>query len=141
MPEIRMDQKGAAAVKISPEIMEGILDAYPYEIVFADRTHTVRYMNRTAQIRYGDRVKIGESLFRCHNENSRKKIEEFLAAADQGAQGEMFETYNRKTGEREFFVPVRDTDGSVIGYFERHEMPWDASDPARSTAEYWKNRI
>ena len=30
-----------------------------------------------------------------------------------------------------FFVTVRDDEGKVIGYFERHEMHWDFSDPGK----------
>ena len=66
-------------------------------------------------------------------------IEEFLKRADAG-EDEMFETYNTKTGEREFFVPVRDSNKHVIGYFERHEMPWDESNPKVPVTEYWKHR-
>lgn len=127
-------------MEITKEVLAAILDAYAYEIVFADREHIVRYMNKTAKVRYGDRVIVGNSLFNCHNENSKKKIEAFLERADAG-EDEMFEVYNGKTGEREFFVPVRDAQGKVIGYFERHEMPWDKSDPAKSVSEYWKNRV
>ncbi|MBR4446621.1 MAG: PAS domain-containing protein [Solobacterium sp.] len=125
---------------ITKEILQGILDAYPYEVVFVDRTHTVRWMNRTAQKRYGQRVIIGSSLFNCHNESTKPKIEEFLRRADAGEE-EMFETYNRKTGEREFFVPVRNQEGMVIGYFERHEVPWSAEEAAEPVGEYWKRRL
>lgn len=125
---------------ITKEILESILDAYAYEIVFVDCNHIVQYMNKTAKQRYGNRVVIGNSLFNCHNENSKHKIEEFLKRADNG-EDEMFETYNKKTGEREFFVPVRNKQGEVIGYFERHEMPWDKDAPEISVFEYWKHRI
>ena len=53
-----------------------------------------------------NRAQINQSLFNCHSESSKAKIEEFLKRADTG-EDEMFETYNTKTGEREFFVPVR----------------------------------
>ena len=96
------------------DVLLGILDAYAYEIVFVDRNHIVQYMNKTAKQRYGQRVQIGQSLFQCHNENSRYKIEEF-------------------------FVPVR-VDGQVIGYFERHEAPWDQEHPEVPVGEYWKRR-
>ncbi len=126
-------------MEITKEILESILDAYSYEIVFADRQHMVRYMNKTAKERYGNRVQINQSLFDCHNENSKIKIEEFLKRADAG-ENEMFEAYNTKTGEREFFVPVRDHNQQVIGYFERHEMPWDENNPDIPVTEYWKHR-
>ena len=127
-------------MEINEEVLAAILDAYAYEIVFADRNHIVRYMNAVAKRRYTGRVNIGASLFNCHNENSRIKIEAFLKRADEG-ENEMYELYNSKTGEREFFVPVRNKDGHVIGYFERHEKPWDSFHPEIPVVDYWTNRI
>lgn len=124
-------------MEITFEVLKAILDAYPYEIVFVDRTHTVRYLNKTARRRYGNRVVIGNSLFNCHNESTKPKIEAFLERADRG-EAEMFETLNGNTGEREFFTPVRDESGTVIGYFERHEVPWDPSNAAAPVGDYWK---
>ena len=126
-------------MEIAQATLEAILDAYPYEVVYVDRTHTVRYLNRTARERYGDRVRVGGSLFVCHNERARAKIEEFLRRADEG-ECEMFETLNGTTGEREFFVPVRGADGKVEGYFERHEVPWDAAKPDEPVGRYWERR-
>lgn len=116
-------------MEINMEVLAAILDAYAYEVVFVDRTHTVRYLNKAAKKRYGEIVKIGNSIFNCHNERAKVKIEEFLARADAGEEGEMFEVLNGSTGEREFFVPVRDAQGKVIGYFERHENYWTKDKP------------
>ena len=126
-------------MEINEAVLSAILDAYPYEIVFVDRTHTVRYMNKTAKKRYEGRVFIGNSLFNCHNESTKPKIEAFLERADAG-ENEMFEVYNGKTGEREFFTPVRDSSGTVIGYFERHEVPWDDEHPEVPVGDYWLRR-
>lgn len=115
-------------MEVTREVLEGIINAYSYEVIFVDRTHTVRFINDAAARKYGDVVQIGRSLFNCHNEISKTKIEEFLARADAG-ENEMFEVYNRATHEREYFVPVRGKDGSVIGYFERHEASWSESNP------------
>ena len=125
-------------MEINTDLLSAILDAYAYEIVFVDRHHIVRYMNKVAKERYAGRVQVGQSLFCCHNENSRQKIEAFLQRADQG-EDEMFETLNQKTGEREFFVPVR-VKGQVVGYFERHEASWDKKEPDVPVFEYWKHR-
>ena len=125
---------------IDAPVLQAILDAYPYEIVFVDRTHTVRWLNAAARRRYGDRVVIGGSLFNCHNERTRPKIEAFLRRADAG-EDEMFETLNGTTGEREFFVPVRYRTGAVIGYFERHEVPWSAEHPDEPVGDYWERRV
>lgn len=94
-----------------------------------DRFHMVRYLNKAARARYDGVVKVGGSIFSCHNERAGGKIEEFLSRADAGEEGEFFETLNRATGEREFFVPVRGRDGTVIGYFERHEASWSPERP------------
>jgi len=109
--------------------LRAILDAYPYEIVYCDRTNTIRFLNAAAKKKYGDVIHAGGSLFSCHNERAKDKISRFLARADAGETGEMFETLNKSTGEREFFVPVRDENGIVIGYFERHENCWDPTKP------------
>lgn len=124
-------------MEITIEVLKGILDAYVYEVIFVDRQHIVRYMNQTAKQRYGNRVEIGNSLFNCHNEKAKVKIEEFLKRADNG-ENEMFEVLNGKTGEREFFVPVRDSVGNVIGYFERHEVSWSKEMAEEPVLEYWK---
>lgn len=127
-------------MEITKEVLQAIIDAYPYEIVFVNRDHIVRFMNKTAQRRYKGRVIIGNSLFNCHNEGSKVKIEQFLKRADEGEE-EMFETYNQKTGEREFFTPVKDDEGKVIGYFERHEAPWTKEEASKEVGDYWLNRI
>lgn len=126
-------------MELNEKLFEAILDAYPYEIVFVDRTHTVRWLNRTARKRYGGILTVGNSLFNCHNERTRPKIEAFLRRADEG-EDEMFETWNGETGEREFFVPVRDENGDVIGYFERHEVPWTRERAEEPVGEYWKRK-
>lgn len=119
------------------ELLESILNALPYEIVFCDRNHTIQYLNKTAKQHYGERIHIGNSIFNCHNQESKKKIMNFLEKADAGSD-EMFEAYNPIKQEREFFTPVRDSNGKVIGYFERHEVHWDTMHPEEPVGEYWK---
>lgn len=125
-------------MEITKEILSYILDAYAYEVVFADRNHIVQYMNKAAKKRYAGRIDVGGSLFNCHNESSKAKIEEFLRRAENGEE-EMFETFNPQKQEREFFVPVKDDNGHVIGYFERHEVNWSLDDPKKPVSEYWKH--
>lgn len=115
---------GVNKMEINVKLLSAILDAYPYRVVFCDREHIVRYMNKDARERYAGRVKIGDSIFNCHNAESCKKIEAFLARADAG-EDEMLEAVSPSKREREFFTPVRDEDDRVIGYFERHEDYWE----------------
>lgn len=125
---------------MNKEVFEAIINAYPYEIVFVDRNHIIQYMNKTAEERYAGRAKVGASLFNCHNERAKVKIEEFLKRADEG-EDEMFQIYNKKHDEREFFVPVRDKEGKVIGYFERHEVYWDRKEASIGVKGYWEKVI
>ena len=104
------------------EVLESILDACPYEIVFCNREHVIEYLNATAKQHYQNRIHIGE---------------QFLERADKG-ETEMFEAYNPIKKEREFFVPVRNNDGKVIGYYERHEVLWSEDNPQEPVGEYWK---
>lgn len=127
-------------MEMNGDVLKAILDSYPYEIVFVDLNHTVQFMNTAAKRRYPGRVVIGQSLFNCHNEGSKVKIEKFLERAQNG-ENEMFEVYNTKTGEREFFTPVRNSNGEVIGYFERHEVHWELDHPEELIGDYWKRRL
>ncbi len=105
-------------------LLSAILDAYPYQVVYCDRNHIIRYMNRAAHQLYNGKIGLGDSIFNCHNADSCRKIEAFLARADAGEE-EMPEAVSLQKGEREFFTPVRNREGKVIGYFERHEDYWD----------------
>ena len=53
------------------EMSKGILNSYPYPIVFVDNDYIIRYMNRNAEYHYyeerGYKNLIGKSLFDCHN--------------------------------------------------------------------------
>ena len=60
--------------ELNMDVLKSILNAYPYEVIFCDRTHTVRFINKAAKERYGDVVQVGRSIFNCHNDNSRMKI-------------------------------------------------------------------
>ena len=76
------------------ELLESILNALPYEIVFCDRNHTIQYLNKTAKQHYGERIHIGDSIFNCHNQESKKKIMNFLEKADAGS--DFFSSGRRK---------------------------------------------
>ena len=59
------------------EIMEGILNAYPYPIVFVDNDYIIRFLNRFAKYHYyeerGYGDLIGKSIFDCHLTDAAKE--------------------------------------------------------------------
>ena len=60
------------------DIMKGILDSYPYAIVFVDNEYIIRFMNRYARYHYymerGYGELVGRSLFACHGKESAQAI-------------------------------------------------------------------
>ena len=107
------------------EMMEGILNSYPYPIVFVDGGYVIRYMNRYAKYHYyqerGYEDLIGKSLFDCHdNPQSREKIK----AAYDGIRRNGKEVYLGVTArnQRYYMQGVRNSKGEWIGFFERFEL-------------------
>ena len=106
-------------------ILRGILDSYPYPIVFADDTFTIRYLNRYAKYHYyqerGYSDLIGKSLFECHGrEASRERIRAAFEKMKSDGK-ELFVGVNTRN-QRLYMQPVRDGDGRLIGFIERFEL-------------------
>ena len=106
-------------------ILRGILDSYPYPVVFVDDTFTIRYLNRYAKYHYyqerGYPDLIGKSIFDCHD---RADSQERIRAAFEKMKSdgkEMFVGVNARN-QRLYMQPVRDESGRLIGFFERFEL-------------------
>lgn len=59
--------------ELNMDVLKSILNAYPYEVVFCDRTHTVRFINKAAKARYGDVVQVGR-IFNCDFSDPGKPV-------------------------------------------------------------------
>ncbi len=108
---------------IDMNLMASLLDSFKNPVVFADTEHTIIYMNKPAIERFSDRggVKlIGTSLLECHNEQSRKTIVEIMTAMQNG-EDERLITDSEK--HRAYMRAVRDSEGRLLGYYERYEPP------------------
>ncbi|MDO4355892.1 MAG: PAS domain-containing protein [Clostridia bacterium] len=106
-------------------ILRGIVDSYPYPIVFVDDQYVIRFMNRYAKYHYnverGYGDLIGKSLFDCHNdEKSRERIMQSFEAMKKDGK-ERFVGVNLRN-LRIYMQPVRGQDGKVCGFFERFEL-------------------
>lgn len=105
------------------EMYRYILDSIPYRIVYVDKDHIIRWMNKEAKHHYYDvrgyRDLEGKSIFECHNEHSK----EALIKAVEKLKNHGNEIYLGVsiTNERKYINPVRDENGELIGYFERFE--------------------
>ena len=107
------------------EIMRGILDSYPYPIVFVDGDFIIRFMNKRARYHYyeerGYGPLLGKCLFDCHTApGSEAMIRKAWASICQNGK-EIFLKVNARN-ERIFIQGVRGEDGRWIGFFERFEQ-------------------
>lgn len=94
-------------------------------IVVCDTAHKIVYMNPAAcdsYKKYGGASLLGTSLLSCHNESSRAKILSMLAWFGESRDNNIVHTYyNKKENKDVYMVALREQDGTLIGYYEKHE--------------------
>ena len=101
-------------------ILRGIVDSYPYPIVFVDDTYTIRFLNRYAQYHYyqerGYRDLVGKSLFLCHDtEAAKERIQKAFEKMKSDGK-EVFVGVNLRN-QRIYMQPVRGPGGAPAGLF------------------------
>lgn len=94
-------------------------------VVICNLENEIIYMNPTAIARYqkrGGAALIGKSLLDCHNPNSAKMIKKVvLWFAKSKENNIVYTSYNEKENKDVYMVALRDEDGTLIGYYEKHE--------------------
>lgn len=104
---------------------KSVIDADNTSIVLCDVNHTIVYMNPSATERYakkGGASLIGHSLLTCHNEESNSIIRMVLAWFEESRENnKVFTFHNEKENKDVYMVALRDNDGNLIGYYEKHE--------------------
>ena len=94
-------------------------------IVLCDREHTIVYMNPAAvnnYARYGGGNLVGHSLLNCHNSESCNIIKKVLLWFKENHDNNMIYTsHNEKQNKDVYMVALRDSNGELIGYYEKHE--------------------
>ncbi len=106
-------------------LFKSVLEQDRAAIVLCDLQHTIVYMNPAATARYANRggaALVGRSLLDCHGPASNAMIERVAAwfAADQSHN--IIYTYrNEKENKDVYMVALRADDGTLIGYYEKHE--------------------
>lgn len=107
------------------EMLEGILNSYPYPIVFVDNDYNIRFMNKNAQYHYyeerGYKNLIGKSLFDCHND---EKAIERIKRGYEGIKRNGKEVFVCITSrnQRVYMQGVKNSKGEWIGFIERFEL-------------------
>lgn len=104
------------------EILKGILDSYPYSIVFVDNDYMIRYMNKNAHEHHEKKGRdlIGKSIFDCHNEKSVEKIKKYYEEIK--STGKDIFVFGNSKKQRVYMQGVRNGKGEWIGFIERFEL-------------------
>ncbi|MDE6663629.1 MAG: PAS domain-containing protein [Lachnospiraceae bacterium] len=94
-------------------------------VVICNLEHEIIYMNPAAIARYhksgGDKL-IGTSLLNCHNDKSCELIKKVIAWFEENTENNIIYTFrNPKENKDVYMVALRDENGALIGYYEKHE--------------------
>lgn len=106
-------------------MFKSIIEQDRNPVVICDLQHTIVYMNPAAVANYAKRggaSLLGQSLLDCHNENSNRLIKEVVAWFEASTENNMIYTYKSEGKNKdEYMVALRDEEGKLIGYYEKHE--------------------
>lgn len=111
----------------SMEIMsflKSVVDNDTDAVVVCDLSHTMCYLNPAAVKRYekrGGAALIGKSVLDCHNEHSRRMIDLVIEWYQKDASHNVvFLGFQEKRQEDLYMIALRDEQGKLIGYYEKH---------------------
>ena len=99
---------------------KSVLDSDTAPVVLCDLSHTIVYMNPASVKRYRQDL-TGRSLRLCHNEKSNEMIDRVLNWFQKSKENNSVFTF-RNEGENKdvYMIALRDDDGNLIGYYEKH---------------------
>lgn len=102
-------------------LFKSVIDQDQSPIVICDTNSTIVYMNPAAINRYHTDL-TGKSLNGCHNSHSNEMIKKVLDWFNKSSDNNIIFTYhNSKENKDVYMVALRDSNKSLIGYYEKHE--------------------
>lgn len=104
---------------------KSIVDQDRCAVVICNLEHEILYMNPAAVERYAKRGGanlVGKSLLSCHKAESSEMIQKVAAwFAESREHNIIYTSHNRRENKDVYMVALRDGDGTLIGYYEKHE--------------------
>ena len=103
------------------QLFKSVIDQDRAPVVICDLESRIVYMNPSAIARYhGDLT--GKSLKACHNSDSNEKIDRVLAWFAKSRENNTVFTFRNEREQKDvYMVALRDGEGELIGYYEKHE--------------------
>ncbi len=103
------------------KLIKSIIDQDKAPIVICDFDSVIVYMNPSSIEKYHSDL-TGKSLKMCHTPDSNEKIEKVLSWFKMSSENNVVYTYrNEKENKDVYMVALRDDNGTLIGYYEKHE--------------------
>lgn len=104
---------------------KSMIDEDKAAVVICDTEHKIIYMNPAACENYskwGGAELLGKNLFECHNSRSQEMIHKVVEwfQADK-SHNRIYTYYNEKQNKDVYMIALRDEQGALIGYYEKHE--------------------
>ena len=104
---------------------KSIIDQDPVPVVICGVDHTILYLNPAAIRAHADRggeAMVGQSLLDCHKPESNRRIQQVVDwfRADV-RHNRVYTAHRDKFNRDQYMVALRDDDGTLIGYYEKHE--------------------
>lgn len=119
-----MEQKGSGR-DLSP-YFRSIVETDRCAVVVCSPEHEIIYMNPAAVGRYAKRggaALVGKNLLDCHSGSSREMIQKVVDwFRESSAHNLIYTSYNEKENKDVYMAALRDEDGRLIGYYEKHEF-------------------
>ena len=100
---------------------KSIIEQDTEPVVICDLNSVILYMNPASIARYhGDLT--GRNLKDCHNADSNQKIDRVLAFFAASKENNIvYTSYLERENKDIYMVALRDANGTLIGYYEKHE--------------------
>lgn len=113
-------------VKELNDYFKSIVDQDRAPVVICNLEHEIIYMNPAAVKNYekrGGSALVGQCLLNCHNAESNEKILKVTEWFSKSPENQIVHTfYNEKKNKDVYMVALRDGEGNLIGYYEKHEF-------------------
>ena len=103
------------------KFFKSIIDSDQAPVVICNLEHIVVYMNKSAIMHYKMDI-TGKSIKECHTDAANEKIDRVVEWFKKDKENNTVFTYhNPKEKKDVYMVALRDDEGTLIGYYEKHE--------------------
>ena len=103
------------------KLFKSIIDSDQSPVVVCDVTSKIVYMNRSAISHYRCDL-TGKNLKNCHDAATNEKIDKVLSWFMKSKDNNTVYTYHNDAENKDvYMIALRDDDGTLIGYYEKHE--------------------